>query len=77
VLVAWKGRRRADEERELESAAERLAMQPLRILPVGPYAGSRHRHLHVVRKAGPTPEGLPRRPGIAKKRPFGSGRGEG
>jgi 16S rRNA (guanine527-N7)-methyltransferase len=71
VLVAWKGRRRPDEELELERAAERLAMEPVSILHVGPYAGSRHRHIHVIRKVGPTPEGLPRRPGMAKKRPFG------
>jgi 16S rRNA (guanine527-N7)-methyltransferase len=70
VLVAWKGRRSADEERELAAAAERLAMRPREILKVGPYAGSRHRHLHVVCKAGPTPEALPRRPGMAKKRPY-------
>jgi 16S rRNA (guanine527-N7)-methyltransferase len=73
VLVAWKGRRNADEEAELGRAADRLAMQPLEIRWVGPYAGSRHRHLHVMRKRGATPEDLPRRPGIAKKRPFGRG----
>ena len=39
---------------------------------MGPYAGSRHRHLHVIRKRGPTPADLPRRPGMAKKRPFGA-----
>jgi 16S rRNA (guanine527-N7)-methyltransferase len=77
VLVAWKGRRSADEEAELAAAAERLAMQPREVLAVGPYAGSRHRHLHVIRKSGPTPEGLPRRPGLAKKRPFGRSRGAG
>ncbi len=77
VLIAWKGRRSGEEEAELEAAGERLAMEPEQVLAVGPYAGSRHRHLHVVRKRGPTPEGLPRRPGIAKKRPFGSRRGAG
>ena len=71
VLVAWKGRRNADEEAQLATAAEALAMRPEDIRAVGPYAGSEHRHLHVVRKAGPTPAGLPRRPGIAKKRPRG------
>jgi 16S rRNA (guanine527-N7)-methyltransferase len=76
VLVAWKGRRSDDEEDELEHAAERLAMDPEQILAVGPYAGSRHRHLHVIRKSGPTPEGLPRRAGMAKKRPFGGRRGD-
>lgn len=71
TLVAWKGRRDPDEETQLTNAAEALAMQPEQILSVGPYAGSEHRHLHVVRKVGPTPEKLPRRPGMAKKRPFG------
>jgi 16S rRNA (guanine527-N7)-methyltransferase len=71
VLVAWKGRRDPEEEAEMEAATERLAMQPREVLAVGPYAGSRHRHLHVMRKMGPTPDGLPRRPGMAKKRPFG------
>jgi 16S rRNA (guanine527-N7)-methyltransferase len=71
ALIAWKGRRDEDEERELERAAAALAMEPVRILAVGPYAGSRHRHLHVLRKAGETPADLPRRPGMAKKRPRG------
>ena len=71
VLVAWKGKRDEDEERQLENAAEALAMRPEAILDVGDRAGSEHRHLHVVRKSGPTPENLPRKPGIAKKRPKG------
>jgi 16S rRNA (guanine527-N7)-methyltransferase len=72
TLVAWKGRRDPDEEAELARAAEGLAMEPGPVLAVGPYAGSRHRHLHVFRKSGPTPPALPRRPGMAKKRPRGS-----
>jgi 16S rRNA (guanine527-N7)-methyltransferase len=71
VLIAWKGRRDPDEEAELERAAGRLAMEPVEIRWVGPFAGSRHRHLHVMRKRGPTPARLPRRPGLAKKRPEG------
>jgi 16S rRNA (guanine527-N7)-methyltransferase len=71
-LVAWKGARDPDEEAELDRAAERLAMRRERVEWVGPYAGSRNRHLYLVRKSGPTPTGLPRRPGIAKKRPFGA-----
>jgi 16S rRNA (guanine527-N7)-methyltransferase len=77
VLVAWKGRRSQDEDEELAAAIERLVMRPGQVLAVGPYAGSRHRHLHVLRKAGPTPEDLPRRAGMAKKRPFGRRRGAG
>jgi 16S rRNA (guanine527-N7)-methyltransferase len=72
ALVGWKGRRDPEEEAELARAAERMAMDPVEILPAGPYAGSRHRHLHLLRKVGPTPDDLPRRPGMAKKRPFGS-----
>ena len=71
ALVAWKGKRDADEEEQLDRAAERLAMRPKEILDVGARAGSRHRHLHVVAKVGPTPDDLPRRPGMAKKRPRG------
>ena len=72
ALVAWKGRRDAEEEAELERAGERAGDarrggalgRPLRRV-------SQNRHLHLVRKAGPTPASLPRRPGMAKKRPFG------
>jgi len=71
VLVAWKGKRDEDEEAQLRRAAGQLAMHPERILHVGPYAGSQHRHLHLIRKKGDTPVDLPRRPGIAKKRPRG------
>jgi 16S rRNA (guanine527-N7)-methyltransferase len=71
-LVCWKGRRNPEEEAEIERAAERLAIEPVEIAAVGPYAGSLHRHIHLLRKNGPTPEGLPRRPGVAKKRPFGA-----
>ncbi len=71
VLVAWKGKRDPDEESQLDRASEQLAMHPEQILDVGDRAGSRHRHLHVLRKLGPTPPDLPRRPGIAKKRPRG------
>jgi 16S rRNA (guanine527-N7)-methyltransferase len=71
VLVAWKGKRDPDEEEQLERAAETLAMRPEGILDVGNRAGSEHRHLHVIRKTGPTPTNLPRKPGIAKKRPKG------
>jgi 16S rRNA (guanine527-N7)-methyltransferase len=71
VLVAWKGKRDPDEEAQLDRAAEQLAMRPEQILDVGDGAGSRHRHLHVLRKVGATPPDLPRRPGMAKKRPRG------
>lgn len=71
VLVAWKGKRDGDEEEQLARASDALAMHLETVLPVGNRAGSEHRHLHVIRKAGPTPANLPRKPGIAKKRPKG------
>ena len=40
------------------------------MLEVGEIAGYEHRHLHVLHKSGPTPANLPRRPGMAKKRPL-------
>jgi 16S rRNA (guanine527-N7)-methyltransferase len=73
VLVAWKGRRDADEEAELERATTRLAMAAEEIRTAGAESGFEHRHLHLLRKTGPTPTGLPRRPGMAKKRPYGRG----
>ena len=71
VLVAWKGKHDGEEEAQFVQASESLAMRPESILEVGNRAGSQHRHLHVIRKSGPTPANLPRKPGIAKKRPKG------
>jgi 16S rRNA (guanine527-N7)-methyltransferase len=71
VLVAWKGKRDPDEEQQLERAADQLAMWPERILDVGDRAGSKYRHLHILRKLAVTPDDLPRRAGMAKKRPRG------
>jgi 16S rRNA (guanine527-N7)-methyltransferase len=72
ALAAWKGARSETEEAELARAAERLAMEVVEVRPVEPYQGSRNRHIHLLRKNGPTPNGLPRRAGVAAKRPFGS-----
>ena len=74
VLVAWKGARSAAEEREAAAGGQRLAMSPQEIRSVRPYPGSRDRHIHLLRKNGPTPNGLPRRAGMAAKRPFGTER---
>ncbi len=71
VLVAWKGRRDPDEEAELERGAPRLAMELTDVRTADPYPGSKNRHLYLLRKSGPTPADLPRRAGMAKKRPRG------
>ncbi len=72
VLVAWKGRRDPGEEEEAARAGEALAMEAIEVRSVRPYHGSHDRHIHLLRKNGPTPEGLPRRVGLAAKRPFGT-----
>lgn len=71
VLIAWKGKRDEEEEAQMSRASALLAMAPEQILDVGHRAGSEHRHLHVLRKSGPTPPDLPRKSGMAKKRPRG------
>ena len=72
VLVAWKGRRDPGEEAEAARAEAATAMRPEAVLAVTPFPESRNRHLHVLRKSGSTPENLPRRPGVAKRKPYGA-----
>lgn len=69
-LVAWKGERERDQEDALRELGPRLEMEVAEVIEVVPYPGSRPRNLYVVTKTGPTPEGLPRRPGMARKRPL-------
>jgi 16S rRNA (guanine527-N7)-methyltransferase len=71
LLIAWKGKRDEEEEAQMDRASASLAMSPEQILDVGHRAGSEHRHLHVIRKSAPTPPNLPRKSGLAKKRPQG------
>ena len=71
VLAAWKGARSEAEEAEVARAASNLAMEPARDAERAALRRSRDRHIHLLRKNGPTPNGLPRRPGMAAKRPFG------
>jgi 16S rRNA (guanine527-N7)-methyltransferase len=71
ALVAWKGARDSDEERAGALAAERAGMRVEEVRHVVPFAGAERRHLHLLRKVAPTPAGLPRRPGMARKRPLG------
>jgi 16S rRNA (guanine527-N7)-methyltransferase len=71
VLVAWKGARDAAEEGLGSGAADEVGMALEEVRLVEPFPGARNRHLHVYRKVVPTPEGFPRRPGMAAKRPLG------
>ena len=70
LLVAWKGSRDSAEEQSAAAAAPLLAMRPVEVRAVRPYAASRDRHLHVFEKTGPTPPGFPRRAGVAANRPL-------
>ena len=71
VLVAWKGRRDRDEERDAAAAAEVLGLDVEAAVPVAPRPGADERHLVVLRKVAPTPARYPRRPGMARKHPLG------
>lgn len=51
----------------LATVAEALAAAPPDVYEV---EGAERRRLVVLRKLGPTPEGFPRRPGLARKRPL-------
>jgi 16S rRNA (guanine527-N7)-methyltransferase len=70
ALVAWKGRRDQAEEADGAAAAAELGLEAVEVRPVQPWPAARDRHLHVLRKVGPTPERYPRRPGMAAKRPL-------
>jgi 16S rRNA (guanine527-N7)-methyltransferase len=69
-LVAWKGRRDADEEADGAAAAAHLGMQPGEVVRVQPFEAARDRHLYLYLKVGSVPHGYPRRPGMARKRPL-------
>ncbi|HWX97304.1 MAG TPA: 16S rRNA (guanine(527)-N(7))-methyltransferase RsmG [Solirubrobacteraceae bacterium] len=71
MLVDWRGRRSAGEERDALRAAEELGLAPVGIERVRPFAGARDRHLHLYVKVRETPARFPRRAGIARKRPLG------
>lgn len=70
VLVAWKGARESSEENAGSKAAAILGLEPREVVRVRPFEGARNRHLHVYAKVLSTPEGFPRRPGMARKRPL-------
>jgi 16S rRNA (guanine527-N7)-methyltransferase len=70
-LVAWRGQRDPDDEGAAARAAAELGLEAGPVLRVQPYPSARHRHLHLMRKVGPTPERFPRRAGMARKRPLG------
>jgi len=71
VLVVWRGRRDAAMEAAAAAAAPQLGLEVGGVKPVQPYPRAEHRHLHLMSKVTATPQGFPRRPGVAAKRPLG------
>jgi 16S rRNA (guanine527-N7)-methyltransferase len=70
VLVDWRGRRDPERERSAATAAVRMGLELVEIRRVEPYVRARDHHLHLYSKVRETPEGFPRRAGIARKRPL-------
>jgi 16S rRNA (guanine527-N7)-methyltransferase len=68
-VVVWRGDRELDAEHAGDQAAAELGLQPGSVVAVNPFPEAR-RHLHIYRKAAPTPPRYPRRPGRAAKRPL-------
>ena len=69
-LVAWKGRPDAGEEADGSAAAVALGMSEPESVPVEPFSGATSRTLYLSSKVMSTPSRYPRRPGVARKRPF-------
>lgn len=70
VLVAWKGRPEPAEISDGEAAAALLGLSPARIVPMAAQPGADRRSLYVYLKVRSLPNGYPRRPGMARKRPI-------
>ncbi|MEJ7783236.1 MAG: 16S rRNA (guanine(527)-N(7))-methyltransferase RsmG [Solirubrobacteraceae bacterium] len=70
VLVAWKGAPDAAEVADGDHAAQILGLTAARRVSVPPFPGADQRTLYVYLKVGSLPNGYPRRPGIARKRPL-------
>ena len=68
-LVAWRGRRDADDATIAQAAAAELGLSPTPDIDVTPIPGV-SRYFSVWEKASPTPDRYPRRPGMAAKRPI-------
>ncbi|MFM9017927.1 MAG: 16S rRNA (guanine(527)-N(7))-methyltransferase RsmG [Actinomycetota bacterium] len=68
-LVAWRGRRDADDAGAAATAADELGLTPTPDIDVTPIPGV-SRYFSVWGKTGATPDRYPRRPGMAAKRPI-------
>jgi 16S rRNA (guanine527-N7)-methyltransferase len=70
ALVAWKGTPEPAEEADGEAAARMLGMEFAERWAIEPFEGAERHSLYVYVKVRSTPNGYPRRAGIARKRPL-------
>jgi 16S rRNA (guanine527-N7)-methyltransferase len=70
ALIAWKGRRDADEEADGAAAAAAVGLELADVVEIEPREGSDERRLYVYSKVHETPARFPRRAGMARKRPI-------
>jgi 16S rRNA (guanine527-N7)-methyltransferase len=70
ILVDWRGRRDAAQEKAALEAAAQLGLERVEVRSVKPFPAARDRHLHVYVKVEDTPTRFPRRGGMARKRPL-------
>ena len=71
-VIAWKGKLEDDELTRGTVAAEALALSSPELTEVEPWIGGGVRKIAVAERIGELPQGFPRRPGMATKRPLGS-----
>lgn len=73
LVLAWRGRLDPGDDEAAERAADVLGLELQEPVQVHPYPAARHRHLQLMLKVRETPEGFPRRAGLARKKPLGAG----
>jgi len=69
-LVAWKGAPPPTEVADARAAAATVGLEESERVSMRPRPGADTRTLYVYSKAHETPDGYPRRPGMAQKRPL-------
>ena len=74
ALIDWRGRREVVSEQNSQAAARALGLELISISRMSPFVAATDHHLYLYTKVRDTPDTFPRRPGVARKRPLGTGR---